>query len=161
MPDTYSLVDTTEKLVEEQVVDKSLLVSQRNINSRPASIDPWDENAPLRDEMRNEDEPCYWSDINLQDVGLGFEADERISFGENIKGQFDKREFLNKFHKAINDVITHMISEVAEGPKGSWHSKQLHEKKAILSPKTTDINSVARWNSIDLYQTQEMDKLIC
>ena len=27
-PDTYSLVDTTEKVVEEQVVDKSLLTSQ-------------------------------------------------------------------------------------------------------------------------------------
>ena len=28
IPDTYSLVDTTEKVVEEQVVDKNLLTSQ-------------------------------------------------------------------------------------------------------------------------------------
>ena len=38
-PDIYSLVDTTEKVVEEQVVDESLLTSQRIIDSRLASID--------------------------------------------------------------------------------------------------------------------------
>ena len=36
--DTYSLVDTTEKVVEEQVVDESLLTSQRIIDLRPASM---------------------------------------------------------------------------------------------------------------------------
>ena len=36
MSDTYSLVDTTE----EQVVDESLLTSQRIIDSRLASINP-------------------------------------------------------------------------------------------------------------------------
>ena len=40
MPDTYSLVDTTEKVVEEQVVDKSLLTSQRIIDSRPVDVNP-------------------------------------------------------------------------------------------------------------------------
>ena len=39
-PDTYSLVETTEKVVEEQVVDESLLTSQRIIDSRLASVDP-------------------------------------------------------------------------------------------------------------------------
>ena len=92
-PDTYSLVDTTEKVVEEQVVDESLLTSQRIIDSRLGSIDPWDTNTPLRDKLRNKDEACYWSDISLQDIGLGFEADEEIPSGENIKGQFDKRNF--------------------------------------------------------------------
>ena len=69
--------------------------------------------------MRNEGEPHYWSDINLQNVGMGFEADEEISSEENVKGQFDKMEFLNKFHKMVNDVITHMITKVAEEPEGS------------------------------------------
>ena len=36
MSDTYSLVDTTE----EQVVDESLLTSQRIIDSRLESVDP-------------------------------------------------------------------------------------------------------------------------
>ena len=87
--------------MEEQVVDESLLTSQRIVDSRWASVVPQDANTPLRDKMRNEDEPCYWSDINLQDVGLGFEADEEISYGENVEGQFDKMEFLNKFHKRL------------------------------------------------------------
>ena len=37
-PETYSLVDTTEKVVEEQIMDESLLASQGNIDSRPASV---------------------------------------------------------------------------------------------------------------------------
>ena len=51
--------------------------------------------------MGNEDEPCYWSDINLQDIGLGFEAGEKIPPGENTKGQFNKLEFMNKFVRFI------------------------------------------------------------
>ena len=39
-PDTYSLMDTTEKVVEAQVVDKSLPTSQRIVESIPASVNP-------------------------------------------------------------------------------------------------------------------------
>ena len=78
-------MDAIEKAVELQVVDKSLPGSQRIIDSRLASIAPQDAVAPQRDEVRNEEEPCYWSDINLQGVGLGFEADEEISSEASIK----------------------------------------------------------------------------
>ena len=56
--------------------------------------------------MRNEGEPYYQLNINPQDIGLGFETDEEILSGDNVKGQFDKMEFLNKFQKAVNNVIT-------------------------------------------------------
>ena len=91
-PDTYSLVDTTEKVVEAQVIDKSLRTSQRIIDSRLASVNPWDADAPQRDEARNEEEPCYWSDVNLQDIGLGFEADEEISSETSVKKKSKKNE---------------------------------------------------------------------
>ena len=60
--DTYSLVDTTEKVVEEQVVDESLLISQRIIDLRLASVDPRDTKAPQRNKVRNKEEPHYWLD---------------------------------------------------------------------------------------------------
>ena len=110
--------------------------------------------------MRNEEEPHYWSDVNLQDVGLSIEADEEISSEASVKKQFDKMEFLNEFQKAVNDVITYMITKVVEKPQGSQHSKQLCEKKAMPPPKTNGTSSVTRSNSIDLHPTQEMDKLI-
>ena len=69
--------------------------------------------------MRNKDEHHYWSDMKLQDVGRDLDTDEEISSGENIKGQFNKLELMNNFHKVINDVITHMISEIVEEPLGS------------------------------------------
>ena len=47
-PDMYSLIDTTEKVVDEKVVDETLLVSQRNIDSRLTSVDLRVANAPPR-----------------------------------------------------------------------------------------------------------------
>ena len=52
MPDTYSLVDTTEKVVNEQVVDDILLASQRNTDLRSTSVDLRDARAPLRDKVK-------------------------------------------------------------------------------------------------------------
>ena len=67
------------------MVDESLPTSQRIIDLRLASVDPQDANAPLRDEVRNKGEPHYSSDVNLQDVGLSFEADEEISSEESVE----------------------------------------------------------------------------
>ena len=84
-PDNYSLVNTTEKAVEVQVVDENLPRSQKNIDPRPTSVDPKDATAHLGDGMRNNEEPCYWSDINLQDTGLDFDTDEEISSETSVE----------------------------------------------------------------------------
>ena len=38
-PDTFSIVDTTEKVVELDIVDNTLLVSHRNTDNRPTMDD--------------------------------------------------------------------------------------------------------------------------
>ena len=122
-PDNYSLVNTTEKAVEVQVVHENLPTSQKNIESRPTSVNPKDATAHLGDGMRNDEEPYYWSDINLQDRGLDFAADEENSSETCVEKRFNKMEFLNVFQKAINDMITQMIMKVAEEPLSPKHSK--------------------------------------
>ena len=94
-PDSYSLVTTTEKTVEGQIVDENLLTSQRNIDFRLPSIDPKDATAPLGEGSRNDEDHCYWSDINLQDAGLEFDADEASSSENSVEKRFNKMEFLN------------------------------------------------------------------
>ena len=98
--------------------------------------------APQRDETRNDGVPCQWSDVNLQDVGFRFEADEEISSDSSVKKKFDKVEFLNEFQKAIINMISHMITKYAEEPHSSKHSKKLCEKKAMPPPRMDDMNSV-------------------
>ena len=39
-PDTFSIVDTTEKVVDLDIVDNTLLPSQRNTDHRPTTDDP-------------------------------------------------------------------------------------------------------------------------
>ena len=46
-------------------------------------------------------------------------------------------KFLNEFQKAVNNMITHMITKVVEEHQGSWHIKQLGEKRAMTPPKTS------------------------
>ena len=69
-PDAYSLVNTAQKAVEHQLVDESIPTSQRNIDFQPTSVDSRDAVAPQRDETRNDEVPCQWSDVDLQDIGL-------------------------------------------------------------------------------------------
>ena len=45
-PDMYSLLDTTEKVVVEQIVNDTLLASKRNIDLRLTSVNLRDANAP-------------------------------------------------------------------------------------------------------------------
>ena len=58
-PDTYSLVNTTEKAVEAQVVDENLPMSQKKFVSRPTSVNLKDATAHLGEETRNDEEPHY------------------------------------------------------------------------------------------------------
>ena len=46
--------------------------------------------APPSDEMENKDEACYWREMNLQDVGLEFDAGEERSPGENVESILTK-----------------------------------------------------------------------
>ena len=92
-PDTYSLVNTTEKAVDVHVVDESLSTSQRIIDSRPTSIALQDTVAPQRNKMRIKDKPCQWSYLNLQDVGLGFEADEKNHLIQVLKNDLIRCNF--------------------------------------------------------------------
>ena len=85
--------------MDEQVVDKILLVSQCSIDSRPTSVDLRDANAPPENEVENEEEPCFWSQINLRDTDLEFNADEETSSRENVKRHFDKIELMNNSTK--------------------------------------------------------------
>ena len=64
-PDTYSLVDTTEKVVDEQLVDDILLASQKNVDSRLTSVNLRDANTPLGDDVENEEEPHYMLQMSL------------------------------------------------------------------------------------------------
>ena len=160
-PDSYSLVNTTEKTVEGQIVDENLLTSQRNIDSRLPSINPKDATIPLGEGLRNNEDHRYWSDINLQDAGLEFDADEVYSSENSVKKRLDKMEFLNTFQKVIGNMITQLITKVAEEPSTLKCSKRLCEKKSVAQPsKVNDTNSIVRQNSINSHQSIEMDNII-
>ena len=101
------------------MVDDNLLTSQKNIDLRLTNVGLRDVNSPLRNEMDHENELLFILHMTLQNLAINSERDDKNSSENDVKEHFDKFEFMNKFHKVINDVITHMISEVVEEPKGS------------------------------------------
>ena len=56
-PDTYSLVETTEKVVDAHVVDENLLASQRSIDLKLTNVSLRKANMTLRNNVHNEDDP--------------------------------------------------------------------------------------------------------
>ena len=56
-PDTFSIVDTTEKVVDPEIVDSSLLPGQRNTDKRPTTEDLGEVKPSPQQTMDNE---CYY-----------------------------------------------------------------------------------------------------
>ena len=59
-PDTFSIVDTTERVVDLEVVDNVLLLHQRNTDKEPTTDNPGEAKAPPRQMMDNEEETPFF-----------------------------------------------------------------------------------------------------
>ena len=60
-PDTFSIVDTTERVVELEVVNSELRPRQRNTDKEPTMDDPGEVKASPRQTMDNEEETPFFT----------------------------------------------------------------------------------------------------
>ena len=61
IPDTFSIVDTTKRIVELEVVDNVLLRHQRNTDKEPTMDNPGEVKASPRQMIDNEEETPFFT----------------------------------------------------------------------------------------------------
>ena len=115
-PDTFSIVDTTERVVELEVVNNVLLPHQRNTDKEPITDDPGEAKASPRQTTENEEgTPFFTTYAHLVPTAKSpapeSEEDELSLSDEVVNKEFDKKEFLRGFQKTISEVISKLLEE--------------------------------------------------
>ena len=106
-PNTFSTIDTTEKVVDLDIVDSTLLPSQRNTNNRLTTDDPGEVKASPQQIMDNEEEIHFFMRYThlvptAKSLAPESEEDELSSSSEVVDREFDKNEFLNELHTGFS-----------------------------------------------------------
>ena len=114
-PDTFSIMDTTEKVVDLDIVDNTLLPSQRNTDNRPTMDNPGEAKAPPQQETDNEEEvPFFTRYAHLVPIAKSpapeSNEDELSSSEEFVNKEFNKREFLLGFQVSMTEAMSTAMS---------------------------------------------------
>ena len=150
-PNMFSIVNMTEKVMDPEIVDSTLLPSQRNTDARPAMDDTGQVKASPQQEMDNEkEEPFMLKYTHLLPMAkwLGPESgeDELSSSEEVVNKEFDKKEVLLRFQQNMTEVMTEVISKLLEQPAKTHGNKKckknLHDREAKHLTHDTGMGSV-------------------
>ena len=120
-PNTFSIIDTTEKVMELDIVDNTLLVSQRNTDNRLTMDDQGEAKASPRQTTDNEEEISFFTRYahlvpTARSPAPESKEDELSSSSEVVDKEFNRKEFLIGFQAAIATTISEVISKLLEQP---------------------------------------------
>ena len=132
-PDTFSIVDATERVVELEVVNNVLLPCQRNTDKELTTDNPGEAKASPQQTMDNEEEtPFFMRYAHLVPTAKSLapesEEDELSSSNKVVNKEFDKKEFLPGFQEkmaaAMSAAMSEVISKLLEEPMKNHGEKQ-------------------------------------
>ena len=141
-PNTFSIVDATEKVMDPEIVDSTLLPSQRNIDMELTMDDPREMKASPQLEMDNEEEMSFMlkyahlmPTAKSLDPENESDEDELSSSEEVVDKEFNKMEFLNKFQKGMTKSITKLIEQPAKTCGNKEHRKKNQHDREVKPRK--------------------------
>ena len=113
---TFSIVDTTEKVIDPNIVDSSLLPSQRNTDNRLARDNSGEAKAsPQQTTDSGEEIPLFTRYAHLVPTAKSpapeSKEDELGSSSEIVDKEFDKMEFLNELHTGFSQLISRLLEK--------------------------------------------------
>ena len=125
-PDTFSIVDTTERVVELEVVNNVLLPHQRNTDKELTTDDPGEAKASPWQTTDNEEETPFFTTYahlvpTAKPPAPESEEDELSSSGEVVNKKFDKKELLLGLQKTISEVISKLLEEPTKNRREKQH----------------------------------------
>ena len=134
-PDTFSIKDATEKVVELEVVNNVLLPCQRNTDKEPITDNPGETKASPRQMMDNEEgTPFFTTYAHLVPTAKSLapesKEDELSSSDEAVNKEIDTKEFILELQKTMNEVIMKFLERPTRNRGEKQHRKNLREKEA-------------------------------
>ena len=140
---TFSIIDMTEKVIDLDIVDSTLLLSQRNTDNRLKMGDLGEAKTSPQQTMDNEEEiPFFTRYAHLVPTAKSpapeSEEDELSSSDEIVNKEFDKKEFLLGFQKnmatamsaAMSEVMSKLLEQPTKDRREKQRRKNLREKEA-------------------------------
>ena len=169
-PNTFSIEDATEKVIELEVANNVLLPRQRNTDKEPTMDSSGEAKASPRQMTDNEEgTPFFTKYAHLVPTGKSLapesEEDELSSSDEVVnkefdKNEFDKNEFLRGFQKMISELILKLLEEPVKNHGETQRRKNLHKKEAKhLTDDTGTGNAVMRSRAAS-HQSGNTDNVI-
>ena len=133
-PDIFSIVDTTEKVIDLDVVDSTLLPSQRNTDNRPTMDDLGKAKASPQQMMDNEEEAPFFTRYahlvpTAKSLAPESEEDELSSSSEVVNKEFDKNEFLNELHTCFSQLISRLLEKPTKKFGDKQRRKNLRDRE--------------------------------
>ena len=115
-PNMFSIVDMTEKVVDLNIVDNTLLLSQRNTDNRPTTNDLGETRASPQQTTDNEEEiPFFMRYAYLVPIARSpapeSKEDEMSSSSEFVDKEFDKNALLIRFQASMTEVISKLLEQ--------------------------------------------------
>ena len=149
-PDTFSIVNTTERVVELEVVNNELLPRQRNTDKEPTTDGSGEAKASPRQMTDNEEGTPFFTKYahlvpTVKSPAPESEEDELSSSDEGVNKEVDTKELILKLQKTMNEVILKFLERPTRNRGEKQRSKNLCEKEAKhLADDTGTGNAVMR-----------------
>ena len=134
-PDTFSIEDATENVVELEVVNNVLLPCQRNTDKELTMDGSGEVKASPRQMTDNEEgTPFFTKYAHLVPTAKSpapeFEEDELSSSDEAVNKEVDTKEFILEFQKTMNEAILKFLERPTRNCGEKQHRKNLCKKEA-------------------------------
>ena len=150
-PDTFSIVDMTERVVELEVVNNVLLPRQRNTDKELTMDDPGEAKAsPWQMTDNKEKTPFFTRYTHLVPTAKSqapeSKEDELSSSNKGDTKEFDKKQFLLGFQITISEVIWKLLEDPTKNHGEKQCRKNLRKKEAKHLTDDTGAGSVIMWS---------------
>ena len=164
-PNTFRIVDTTERIVELEVVNNELLPHQRNTGKELTMDGSGKAKASPRQMTDNEEgTPFFTKYAHLVPTAKSpapeSEEDELSSSDEDVNKEIDTKEFILELQKTMNEVIVKFLERPMRNHGEKQRRRKLREKEAKHLTDDTGAGNVVMRSRAASHQSGNTDNVI-
>ena len=144
-PDTFKIVDTTERVIELEIVNNELLPRQRNTDKELTTDGSRKAKASPRQMTDNEEGTPFF---------------ELSSSDEAVNKEIDTKELILELQKTMNEVILKLLERPTRNHEEKQRRKNLRKKEAKHLTDDTGTGNAVMQSRATSHQSGKTDNVI-